>query len=55
VGVGYLRHPNKVTAKASVRPHLVLSPSTTGYIRLKYGSNTCDITNDPTYVEVASA
>jgi len=26
-----------------------------GYIRLKYGSNTCDITNDPTYVEVASA
>lgn len=23
-----------------------------GYIRLAYGSNTCDITNDPTYVSV---
>lgn len=23
-----------------------------GFIYLKYGSNTCDITNDPTYVEV---
>jgi len=23
-----------------------------GYIRLKYGANTCDITNDPTYVKV---
>lgn len=23
-----------------------------GYIRLEYGSNTCDITNDPTYVDV---
>jgi len=26
-----------------------------GYIRLSYGSNTCDITNDPTYVSVANA
>jgi len=26
-----------------------------GYIRLAYGSNTCDITNDPTYVETFSA
>ena len=25
-----------------------------GYIRLAYGSNTCDITNDPTYVSVSS-
>jgi C1A family cysteine protease len=25
-----------------------------GYIRLAYGSNTCDITNDPTYVTVSS-
>eukprot|EP01036_Dinobryon_divergens_P022598 gene22598-30866_t len=24
-----------------------------GYIRLKYGANTCDITNDPTYATVA--
>ena len=24
-----------------------------GYIRLTYGSNTCDITNDPTYVTMA--
>jgi len=24
-----------------------------GYIRLSYGSNTCDITNDPTYVTIA--
>ena len=24
-----------------------------GYIRLKYGANTCAITNDPTYVVVA--
>jgi C1A family cysteine protease len=26
-----------------------------GYIRLAYGQNTCDITNDPTYVTVAKA
>eukprot|EP01039_Chlorochromonas_danica_P005486 gene5486-6040_t len=26
-----------------------------GYIRLKYGQNTCDITNDPTYVAVSRA
>eukprot|EP00600_Ochromonadales_sp_CCMP1393_P010392 CAMPEP_0174953856 /NCGR_PEP_ID=MMETSP0004_2-20121128/94_1 /TAXON_ID=420556 /ORGANISM="Ochromonas sp., Strain CCMP1393" /LENGTH=330 /DNA_ID=CAMNT_0016201591 /DNA_START=32 /DNA_END=1024 /DNA_ORIENTATION=+ len=26
-----------------------------GYIRLAYGSNTCDITNDPTYVKVSKA
>lgn len=25
-----------------------------GYIRLSYGSNTCDITNDPTYVSVSN-
>lgn len=25
-----------------------------GYIRLSYGSNTCDITNDPTYVSVSA-
>jgi C1A family cysteine protease len=25
-----------------------------GYIRLAYGSNTCDITNDPTYVAVSA-
>lgn len=24
-----------------------------GYIRLKYGANTCAITNDPTYATVA--
>jgi len=24
-----------------------------GYIRLAYGKNTCDITNDPTYVSVS--
>lgn len=26
-----------------------------GYIRLAYGQNTCDITNDPTYTKVAKA
>jgi C1A family cysteine protease len=26
-----------------------------GYIRLAYGSNTCDITNDPTYADVSRA
>jgi C1A family cysteine protease len=26
-----------------------------GYIRLQYGKNTCDITNDPTYVSVSRA
>lgn len=26
-----------------------------GYIRLAYGKNTCDITNDPTYVDVKTA
>jgi C1A family cysteine protease len=26
-----------------------------GYIRLAYGDNTCDITNDPTYVKVSKA
>jgi len=26
-----------------------------GYIRLAYGANTCDITNDPTWVNVKKA
>lgn len=45
-------YPASVNGYWKVRNSWGVTWGESGYIRLKYGSNTCDITNDPTYVSV---